>query len=217
MYNNYQIRKPEDLVSYFISMVKVGKAVNWFDSIKNYTVYNEQEKKDKEIIVKYVGMFDDVLTRNNEVAHITSSAFVINKNRNKVLMVHHNIYNSWSWTGGHADGDKDLLDVAIKEVKEEAGVRSIQPVSEEILSLDILPVLGHKKRGKYVAPHLHLSVAYLLEGDENEPLISKPDENSGVKWIPFEEIDSYSNEFHMKVVYKKIISKIRTTLGIGMG
>jgi 8-oxo-dGTP pyrophosphatase MutT (NUDIX family) len=182
--------------------------MNWVESIKNYTVYSEQEKKDKKIIIKCLEMFDDVLTRDNEIVHITSSAFVVNKNRDKVLMVHHNIFNSWSWTGGHADGDEDLLYVAIKEVKEETGVENIWAVSEDILSLDILPVLGHKKRGKYVAPHLHLSVAYLLEGDENEPLVVKPDENSSVQWIPFEKIDTYSNEPHMKEIYKKIISKI---------
>ena len=35
-------------------------------------------------------------------------------------MVYHNIYNSWSWLGGHADGETDLLAVALREVKEEA-------------------------------------------------------------------------------------------------
>ncbi|MGG4106042.1 NUDIX hydrolase [Paenibacillus lautus] len=151
-------------------------------------------------------MFDDVLTRDNEIAHITSSAFVVNKNRSKALMVHHNISNSWSWA--HADGDVDLLYVANKEVKEETGIQNIKPVDQNILSLDILPVLGHTKKGKYIAPHLHISVAYLLEGDENETLVVKPDENSSVQWIPFREINMYSNESHMKVIYNKIISKI---------
>lgn len=190
--------------------MKVGLTMNWIESIKKYTVFNEQEKIDKEIIVKCLGKFDDVLTRENEIAHITSSAFVINKNRDKLLMVHHNIYNSWSWTGGHADGDGDLLYVAIKEVKEETGVENIWVVSKDILSLDILPVLGHQRRGKYVAPHLHLSVAYLLECDENEQLVIKPDENSSVQWIPFKEIDTYSNEPHMIEIYKKIISKVES-------
>ena len=57
---------------------------------------------------------DDVLVRDNEIAHITSSGFIVNKLRTKVLMIHHNIYNSWGWTGGHADGDEDLLYVAMK-------------------------------------------------------------------------------------------------------
>ncbi|MBM7871243.1 8-oxo-dGTP pyrophosphatase MutT (NUDIX family) [Clostridium pascui] len=183
--------------------------MNWIESIKKYTACNDQEKKDKEITIKGIEMFDDILTRDNELVHMTSSAFVVNKNRDKTLMVHHNIFNSWSWTGGHADGEEDLLFVAIKELKEEAGVKNICPVSEDIVSLDIIHVPGHIKKGKYVSPHLHISIAYLVEADENEPLVIKPDENSGVQWIPIEEIDTYSNEPHMKKIYNKIISKIQ--------
>lgn len=182
--------------------------MNWIDSIKNYTASNEQEKKDKAIMMNCLEMFDDVLARDNEIIHITSSAFVVNKNRDKALMVHHNIFNSWSWAGGHIDGDEDLLYVAIKEVKEETGVQNIRTVSKDILSLDILPVFSHVKRGEYVAPHLHLSVAYLLEAEENEPLVIKSDENSSVQWIRFEEIDTCSTENHMKKIYRKAMSKI---------
>lgn len=177
--------------------------------IKEYIAYNEQEEKDKELILKYLEMFDDILTRKNELIHITSSGFVINKQRDKTLMVHHNIYNSWSWTGGHADGDENLLLVAIKELKEETCVKNILPVTNKIFSLDILPVIGHMKKGKYVSAHLHIAVAYLIETDENEKLTIKPDENSNVGWIPINEIDLYSNEIHMKKVYNKIICKIK--------
>mgnify|MGYP002237558723 CR=1 FL=1 len=53
---------------------------------------------------------------------MTASAWVVNKDRSKVLMIYHNIYNSWSWLGGHADGETDLLAVAIREVREEAAL-----------------------------------------------------------------------------------------------
>lgn len=183
--------------------------MNWIESIKAYNPYNDQEEKDKEIILNCINTFNNILTRDNEVAHITSSAFVINKRKDKVLMVHHNIYNSWSWTGGHADGEEDLLAVAIREVKEETGVENIQPVISDIFSLDILTVVGHIKRGKYVAPHLHLSVAYLAEADEKELVAIKEDENSGVKWIPIKEVNTHSNEPHMQKVYDKLIRKIK--------
>lgn len=183
--------------------------MDWTYTIKGYNPYNEQEKKDKEIILHCIDTLEDILTRNNEIAHITSSAFIVNRTKDKVLMIHHNIYNSWAWTGGHADGEEDLLAVAIKEAQEETGVKNVQPVSSDIFSLDILTVVGHVKRGKYVSPHLHLSVAYLVEADENEPLIVKEDENSGVKWIPINEVNIYSNEPHMQKVYEKLITKIR--------
>ena len=182
--------------------------MNWIEAIKKYSPCNEQERKDKEIILKSLDLFDDILSRDNEIIHVTSSAFVINKNKDKVLMVHHNIYNSWSLTGGHADGEEDLLLVAINEVKEETGVKNIYPVSNDILSLDVLSGFGHTRKGKYVSAHLHISVTYLVVADENEPLIVKIDENSDVKWIRLDEIDVYSNEPHMKKIYAKMVSKI---------
>lgn len=177
--------------------------------IKGYEAFSEQERKDKEIFISCLEDFHNILTRENEIVHLTSSAFVINKKRNKVLMVYHNIYQSWSWTGGHADGEKDLLYVALKEVAEETGVNKISPVSEDIFSIDIIPVQGHLKNKSYVAPHLHLSAAYLLEADEQEPLLIKPDENSAVRWLPIAEIASYSSEPHMLKIYQKIIDKLQ--------
>lgn len=182
---------------------------NWVQLIKEYVPYNEQEEKDKEAMLKCINSFNDVLTRNNEIAHITSSAFIVNRERDKVLMVHHNIYNSWAWTGGHADGEKDLLRVAIKEAKEETGIKNVYPINDNIFSLDILPVLGHIKNGKYISPHLHLSITYLVEADEKESLIAKEDENSAVQWIPIDKINMYSSEVHMHKVYDKVVSKIK--------
>lgn len=189
--------------------MKVKETMSWTSLIKNYTPCCEQEKKDKELIEYCIDKFDDILTRDNMVAHITSSGFVVNKTKDKVLMVHHNIYNSWSWTGGHADGEEDLLAVAIREAREETGVKNIHPVTSHIFSLDILPVLSHIRRGNYVSAHLHLSIAYLVEADENELLIVKADENSAVKWVSIDEVNVYSNEPHMQKVYEKLISKIR--------
>ena len=178
------------------------------DLIKEFIPSNEQEKRDKEATLKYINSFEDILTRDNGIIHITSSGFVINKDRDKTLMVHHNIFNSWSITGGHADGDDDLIHVAMSEVIEETGVEDIDLISDRIMSLDILPVHGHMRKGEYITSHLHISVVYLFQAYENEQLIVKPDENSAVKWIPLDEIDIYSNEPHMKKIYNKIIAKI---------
>ena len=73
-------------------------------------------------------------------------------------MAYHNIYHSWAWTGGHADGEKDLLSVAIREAKEETGIKTVKPVMEGIFSLEVLTVDGHEKNGSYVPSHLHLNV-----------------------------------------------------------
>src|SRR5699024_1093539 len=97
--------------------------MDYIKAIENYNPINEQEMQDKKVILNYIKHFsNNVLLRDNEIAHITSSGFITNKSLDKVLLVHHNIRNVWSWTGGHADGDDDLLHVAIKEAKEETGI-----------------------------------------------------------------------------------------------
>ena len=93
--------------------------MNLKEQIQKYNPYNAQEEKDKEIMLKYIETFEDVLTRNNEFGHFTASSWVVNKERTKVLMIYHNLYKSWAWTGGHADGEIDLLGTAIRELKEE--------------------------------------------------------------------------------------------------
>ncbi|MEG2786514.1 MAG: NUDIX hydrolase [Romboutsia sp.] len=183
--------------------------MKYIEDIKKYKPINEQEKKDKEIIIRCINTYENILTRENEICHITSSGFIVNKIKDKVLMIHHNIYNSWGWTGGHADGDADLLKVAIKEAMEETGVKCVTPIIDDICSIEILPVNGHIKKGKYVAPHLHLSISYILEVDEKEELFIKEDENSGVKWIKIDDIEKSVNEAHMITVYNKLISKAK--------
>ena len=65
------------------------------------------------------------------------------------------------------------------------------------------------KKGKYVSSHLHLSVCYLLEGDENEELIVNEDETKGVMWIPINEVNKYSSEPYMIKLYEKFNEKIK--------
>lgn len=177
--------------------------------IENYMPYNAQEAKDQEIILRYMDTFDNLLTRENEFAHFTSSAWVVNKDRTKVLMAYHNIYQSWSWVGGHADGEANLLRVALKETQEETGLANIKPITETMYSIEILGVPAHEKRGKHVATHVHLNVTYLIEANEDELTHIKPDENSDIKWFPLEEAIAASTEPEMKVVYRKLNEKLQ--------
>ena len=109
--------------------------------IEAYQPYNIQEEKDRKTILAFLSMYEDAFYRENELGHMTASAWVVNKNRDKVLMAYHKIYDSWAWLGGHCDGNEDCLAVALKEVREEAGVKSVRPISDQIFSLEVLPVL----------------------------------------------------------------------------
>ena len=179
------------------------------EDIARYAPYNEQEARDKAVILDFLARHDDAFLRSNRIAHMTASAWVVNAARDRVLMVYHKIYDSWSWTGGHADGEEDLLSVAIREVREETGVQSVRPVSEEIYSLEILTVDGHEKRGEYVPSHLHLNVTYLLEADEHEALRICEAENSGVRWFTLDGALQASTEpWFVARIYKKLNEKL---------
>ena len=133
------------------------------EHITDYEPYNEQEMRDRQIMLHIIDSCDDYLLRSNETAHFTASAWVVNHDRSKVLLIHHNIYNAWTWTGGHADGEEDLLQTALREVREETGLANIKPVNRDIFSIEIITVDGHIKSGRYVSSHLHLNVTYLIE------------------------------------------------------
>ena len=182
--------------------------MNLKEQIENYIPYNEQEKADKEMMLKYIDTFEDVLTRENKMCHFTSSNWIVNKDRTKVLMIYHNIYNSWAWTGGHADGDSDLAHVALKEAEEETSLKNLKLLSNGIFSIQILTVDSHIKRGKFVPSHLHLDCCFLLEADENEVTKIKADENSGVEWIDINKAIEITNEEKMKPIYQKLNEKV---------
>ena len=178
------------------------------EQIEHFEPFNEQERADKEMMLEYINTFTDVLTRENKMCHFTASNWIVNKERTKVLMIYHNIYQSWAWTGGHADGDGNLLHVALKEAQEETGLNHLKVLKQEIYSLEILTVDSHIKRGNFVPSHLHLDCCYLLEADENEQLKVKEDENSGVKWIDINKVIEITNEPKMVPIYQKLNDKL---------
>lgn len=191
--------------------------MDYREELKRYQPKNDQEAADREMIFRYIRTFPDtILTRENGFAHITAASMIFNEKRDKVLMAYHNIYRSWSWTGGHADGDADMLYVAEKEAKEETGIGQLKvllPKGAEgpLAAVDVLPVWGHVKRGNYVSSHLHLNYSYLFEAKEEETLRIKEDENSWVGWIAITKIREKVTEPDMIPVYEKLIALITSS------
>lgn len=183
-----------------------GDVMNYLDELKQYQPYNDQEKADKESILQYIELFGDyILSRDNQLAHFSASSMILNEDHTKVLMIYHNIYQSWSWTGGHADEEKEMLKVALKEAKEETGLNELRLLKEGLWGIEILPVGGHIKNGRYVGTHMHLNYSYLFEADENQVLKIKEDENSGVMWIGLNQLAQYVNEKEMLPIYQKLL------------
>ena len=180
----------------------------YLEEIRDFAPQNEQERADKAMILEYIRLFPDtVLRRENKIAHLTASGFIVNRDATKVLMAHHNIYRVWAWTGGHADGEGDLLSVALREAREETGVHHIRPLSEKIASLEILPVWGHMKRGEFVPSHQHLNVSYLLTAEESDALTVREGENTGVAWLSADRLTEITNEWEMDSIYLKLLDR----------
>jgi len=179
------------------------------EEIRQYKPYNEQEAKDQSLLLELLGQVPDLFYRANLSNHMTASAWVVNPSFTHILMAYHRIYDSWAWLGGHADGEEDLLKVAIREVQEESGIHQVVPVLTDLFSLEILTVDGHEKNGSYVPSHLHLNITYLLMADDKETPHSKPDENKAVAWFPIETVIEQSSEpWFRERIYSKLNKKL---------
>ena len=143
--------------------------------------------------IKMLNFFDNhdgCFEKDNLPGHFTGSAWVISPDKNKILMTHHKKLNMWLQLGGHADGEKDLKSVALKEAKEESGFNNFSILSEEIFDLDI-----HKIEPMNEEPeHLHYDVRFLLEADPNEQDIIISEESHDVKWIHLDDVLEYNSE-----------------------
>jgi len=180
----------------------------WAHCIEAYIPRDGREAAEKEIMLNLIAMQGDaLLSRDSAHAHMTSSSMIVNRERTKVLMAYHKIYQSWAWTGGHNDGESDFMAVAMREASEETGVKTLVPLSEAPASLEVLHVLAHIKHGKWVGTHLHLNVSYLFEADETEPLRIAEDENSAVGWVNIADIPRVVTEPFMIPIYEKLIAR----------
>ena len=176
--------------------------------IEAFAPYNEQEEADRRQMLADMTVFPDLLTRENATAHFTASCWITTPDQSRVLMAYHNVFGTWAWLGGHADGESDLLAVALREAREESGLREVSAVTDSPVSLELLAVQPHEKRGKFVPAHLHLNLTYLLEADPAQALRCKPDENSGVRWFSPWEALSATNEACMRPIYRKLIDRV---------
>ena len=122
--------------------------------------------------------------------HVTGSAWVVSPDRRRVLLLHHRKHDQWFQPGGHADGDADILRVALRETHEETGIpaEEIRLVDGSIFDLDIhtIPPMHGDPR------HTHFDIRFLVEIDDSLPVPGN-DESHDVIWVPLYHVSRYNN------------------------
>lgn len=165
-----------------------------------YCTFNEEERHSLEVIRQFVTSHKDCFERSLQAGHITGAGWVVNPERTHALLTHHRKLNKWLQIGGHADGDHDILRVAIREVQEESGIADVISVTEDIFDVDVHEIPRHKE----VPPHWHYDIRFLFEADRGAEL-KITDESHDLRWIPIDRIREYTDEPSILRMVKKTI------------
>ena len=167
----------------------------------SYQSVNSVQNAYNQMMLEFLKHHDNAFDRECKIGHFTASALVLSACQSKVLLMDHAKLEKWLQLGGHCDGDRDFLQVALKEAKEESGLSSIQILSHNVFDLDIHMI---PRRGNELA-HYHYDVRFLLRADENEKLqINR--ESNGLKWVELDKIHRYNTDQSVTRMCSKVKS-----------
>ena len=145
------------------------------------------------LIRDFVITHPDCFERSCVPGHITGSAWIVSADQRTVLLTHHRKLERWLQLGGHADGDPDPRQVALREAREESGLVRFDmlpgPEGQLPLDLDIHTIPAHGREPM----HLHYDIRFLLlAGPGQELRIS--DESHDLRWVPWNDLAQCTTE-----------------------
>ena len=170
------------------------------NKLRVYLNLYPDEKKTIKTMIGFLKENPNCFERENLKGHFTGSAWVIDDTHSWILMTHHRQLDLWVQPGGHADGNENLLEVAINETKEETGLTQFKIVSEEIFDLDIHEVPQYKN----IPKHFHYDIRFLLEANRNPNDIKISKESFDVAWIHKSAVLQKNNDSSIKRMLNKI-------------
>lgn len=153
-------------------------------------------------IIRFVERHPDCLLRSCEPGHLTGSAWIVSPDRRQTLLTHHHKLDKWLQLGGHADGENDLLAVALREAREESGLTRLRPVSTAVFDVDRHWIPPRKTE----QGHFHLDLRFLIEADPNEPLVIST-ESKDLAWIDLGQVSALNPEESMMRMVRKTETK----------
>ncbi len=165
--------------------------MNRIELVNQFINYRTSFQEEKEFIHRFLTLLSDApcFERTHLPGHITGSTWIVDSRRTQVLLVHHAKLNKWVQPGGHADGDENILRVALKEAEEETGLKKFSHIGNHIFDVDIHLI---PKRIDF-PEHFHYDVRFLMEADPVD-LIQVSEESHDVKWIHLSDLEKYNQE-----------------------
>lgn len=156
------------------------------DRIESFESYTTTYADEIPFITRFTALLlsDRCFHRDHLPGHITGSAWILNKAKTHVLMVHHVKLDKWLQPGGHADGEENILSVAIREANEETGLVHFKELVPGIFDIDIHTIPARKD----FPEHLHYDVRFALVSTEEDDDIEVSEESHAVKWIAFDDV-----------------------------
>ncbi|MDR1333813.1 MAG: NUDIX domain-containing protein [Holosporaceae bacterium] len=136
-------------------------------------------------MLNFLNSHEDCFERTLEVGHFCGSCWLENYDGTKFLLSLHNKYKRWVPLGGYADGDSDIIRVAMREAREESGLEHLELVSDEIFDIGIY--LFPQRNG--IPAHLHYSVEFLVRASDPNETIKMSHESLDLKWFEKYPID----------------------------
>jgi len=150
------------------------------------------------LTLAFVSAEPDCLLRTCGPGHLTGSAWIVSPDRSRVLLTHHRKLDKWLQLGGHADGDSDLLAVALREAREESGLTSVRALSGDVFDVD-----RHWIPPRQADPgHFHYDLRFLLEADPQEPLTASH-ESKDLAWVDLGQVTALNPEESMARMVRK--------------
>ncbi len=147
-----------------------------------HKAYDANETHMLQQIKQFVAEYPDCFERSLSIGHITGSAWIIDHERNHVLLTHHRKLDAWFQLGGHSDGDANTLEVALREGQEESGLNNLKPITEAIFDVDVHLIPARKAE----PDHFHCDVRFLLEADRNAALTISGESNE-LAWVTLDQ------------------------------
>ncbi len=159
--------------------------------LQGYAAYDPLEREFQQQFLWLLQQPECFSRHHFQPGHITASAWVVNPSRTNTLLINHTKLNRWLQPGGHADGNADVREVALRELAEETGCEPLF-VSPQFIDLDVHRIPARKSD----PPHDHFDFRFLVEVDEHRPVVGNH-ESTEVRWIPLAELEQFNADESM--------------------